>query len=301
MRPTLKIFLLSIFLACVFFARQDVANGTPKRILVDEKPKLSTHNPLMPDPDQLFDFAKVNVDVIKSAGTYSENKVTMLLSAIGGVDDAKRNFSNTMMPLDEIYNTLQKQSSVYELISQTTTDKAIRDSASSMMSKFNSLTDELMQNEPLYKAIKSYSETAEAKALTGERAYFVKHLLLEFSLNGMSLSVSDRDTLKMLNAKINELSAAFGKNISGDKTMITFKKSELNGLAKDFVDDHQNPDKSDSYQFDLSLPTYISFMADCGNADARKKMYIGRMNIGGEANEKLLVDIVRLRTRKAKL
>jgi thimet oligopeptidase len=299
MRNSLKILFFSAILCCIFFARQNDAVGTPKTILVDEKPKLSTHNPLMPDPDQLFDFAKVNVTVIKSAGMYSENKVTMLLSQIGGVEDGKRTFANTMMPLDEIYNTLQKQSSVYELLSETSTDAAIRDSSSAMMAKFNSHTDELLQNETLFKAIKSYSETAEAKSLAGERAYFVKHVLLEFGLNGMSLSLSDRDTLKMLNAKLNAFNADFGKNISGDKRKINFKKSELEGLSEDFI----KPFKADdgSYNFDLSLPTYLGFMADCKKEESRKQMYVGRMNIGGETNEKLLVEIIKLRTRKAKL
>ncbi len=253
----------------------------------------------MPEPDQLIDFDKVNVESIISASENTQNKVNMLLSQIGTIDAKQHDFSNTMMPLDEVYNTLQKASSVYELISSTSTDKAIRDTAGNMMSKFNSMADELMQNEKLFNAIKTYSTTEEAKALTGERAYFLKHVLMEFGLNGMSLSLSDRDTLKSINSKLNDLSVRFGKNIAGDNTKVTFSEKELDGLQKDFIKDFITADKK--YSFDLSTPTYITFMSDCKNADSRKALYLAKMNIGGEANEKLLVNIFKLRTRKAKI
>lgn len=299
MRHFLKLFIVSTLLLCVFFALQNNAVGTPSVILIDEKPKVSTGNPLLPEADQLMDFAKVNVATILSATKISENKVEKLLAQISAVAEGKRTFSNTMLVLDEIYNTLQKQSSVYELISETSIDAAIRDTAGAMMAKFYSHADELMQNEPLYKAIKSYSQTAEAIALTGERAYFLKHVLLEFNLNGMALSAADRDTLKSINSKLNEWNANFGKNIAGDKTKVTFNESELDGLQKDFIMGFINAEKK--YSFDLSLPTYLTFMSDCKNSESRKQMYLARMNVGGEPNEKLLVDIIKFRTHKAKL
>jgi thimet oligopeptidase len=301
MKNSARFLFLSGCIALIVAARQNEAIGIPKTILADEKPLLSTHNPLMPEADQLFDFAKVNVEVIKTAGTYTENKVTMLLAEIGTADDGKRTFQNTMMPLDEIYNTLQKLSSAYELIANTSTDKDIREAAGEMLAKFGTLTDELLQNEKLYSAVKKYSETAEAKSLAGEKSFFVKRMMKQFALNGMSLPASDRDTLKMLNSKLNDLNVAFSKNITSDKTQVLFGRNELEGLTSDFIKAYKLPDPDPNYSFDLSTPTYIGFMSDCKNAKSRKKMYLAKMNVGGEANEKLLVDIIKLRTRKAKL
>jgi thimet oligopeptidase len=298
MKAVTRIFIVSSLFIFILFALRNNASGVPK-IIADEKPPVSTHNPLMPDNDQLFDFAKVNTDAIKSASMYTENQVTMLISEITGIEDNKRTFENTMLPLDEIYNTLQKASSVYELMSNTSTDKGIRDLSGEMMSKFGSMSDELLLNEKLYNAVKAYSETADAKTLTGERDFFVKHMMKEFSLNGMSLAAPDRDTLKSLNSRLNDLSVAFNKNISGDKTKVSFTKNELEGLSADFLKSYLQ--KDGTYSFDMSTPTYSSFMSDCRNGLSRRKMYIAKMNVGGEANEKLLVDIIRLRTQKAKL
>jgi thimet oligopeptidase len=281
--------------------RQNEAIGVPTKILVDEKPPLSSHSPLMPDANQLFDFSKVNVETIKTAATFTENKVTMLLAQIGAADESSRTFSNTMMPLDEIYNTLQKFVSVTELISSTSTDKNIRNTAGEMMAKFNTLTDELLQNEKLYGAVKNYSESIEAKSLTGERSFFIKRMMKQFALNGMSLTPTDRDTLKVLNSKLNELNVAFNKNISEDKTKVLFTKNELEGLSEDFIKAYKLPAPETNYSFDMSTPTYGRFMSDCRNSKSRKKMYIAKMNVGGEPNEVLLVEIIKLRTRKAKL
>ncbi|MDQ3111904.1 MAG: Zn-dependent oligopeptidase [Bacteroidota bacterium] len=301
MKNSARFLFLSGCVALIFIVRQNEAIGIPKPALPDEKPALSSHNPLMPESDQLFDFAKVNVEVIKTSAMYTENKVIMLLAQIGTADNGTRTFANTMMPLDEIYNTLQKFASVNELIASTSTDKNIRDAAGEMMAKFGTLTDELLQNEKLYSAIKNYSEAAEAKTLTGEKSFFVKRMIKQFALNGMSLPVNDRDTLKMLNSKMNELSVSFNKNISGDKTKVMFTKNELAGLSEDFIKAYKLPAPDPNYSFDMSTPTYIGFMSDCKNSKSRKKMYVAKMNVGGEPNEVLLVEIIKLRTRKAKL
>lgn len=269
-------------------------------LVVEDPPVLSTHNPLMPENDQLYNFARFKADDIRSAAMYTDNKVTMLLSAIGGIDDSKRTFDNTMYQLDEVYNVLQKATGLYELLVNTHTDKSIRDLSGEMLEKFSSRMDELLQNEQLYKAVKAYSQTEEAKGLTGERAYFVQKMNRQFELNGMALSPALRDTLKSLNSRLNELGVRFGKNISGDKTTVAVKESEITGLAVDFYAPFRRPSGGD-LEFDLSTPTYTTFMSQCSNTEARKRMYLAKMNIGGAENEKILVEVYKLRTQKAKL
>ncbi len=290
MRISLHKFLALVVLVFILAA---------KTAEVDVHPPRSSHNPLMPEAGELFDFARVDAAAIKTAAMYTENNVTQLLAAIKSVEDKDRTFDNTMLQLDEIYNQLQKAASAYELLTNTSTDKTIRDLSGEMLGKFTTITDELLQNEPLYKAVKTYSLSAEAKKLTGERAYFVKKTIRAFDLNGMDLTAPDRDTLKMLNSRLNDLSVQFNKNISGHKARVLFNENELAGLPADFIATFKNDDGT--YGFDLSTPTYSTFMVQCTNTESRKKMYVAKMSIGGAANEQLLVEIVRLRTRKAQL
>jgi thimet oligopeptidase len=300
MKNFIRILFLSGILLLVFYPKQNVAIGIPAP--ADEKPKLASGNPLLPEPEQLFDFAKVDTKAITAAAMASEKRVDSIIAGFLQYKNFPRTFANTMSPLDEIYNTLQKAASVYELMSETSTDKGVRDLSGEMLGKFNTKTDELLQNQQLYDAVKAYSTTDEAKNLTGERAFFVKRLLQEFNLNGMGLSISDRDTLKMLNSKLNDLSVQFGKNIAEDKTKVEFYNGkDVTGLPQDFLNGFLIPSGTGGYSFDLSTPTYNEFMTDCSNEASRKKMYVAKMNVGGLANEKLLVEIIKLRTRKAQL
>lgn len=284
-------------LACIFLLLTPLFSSRP--IVVEDPPQVSSHNPLMPEPDQLYNFHRVNDEAIRSASMYTENKVTMLLSAIAGISDQERTFENTMSQVDEVYNVLQKATSVYELLVNAHPDKQVRDLSGEMLEKFTTMTDELMLNENLYRAVKAYSQTNDGMGQIGERAYFIRKIMRQFEMNGMALKPAERDTLKALNSRLNELGVQFGKNISGDKTMVGAKESELTGLKPDFTARFKKADGD--YQFDLSTPTYTTFMSQCSNTEARKRMYIAKMNIGGAANEKILADVLNLRTRKAKL
>lgn len=263
-----------------------------------DQPPHASGNPLMPEWNQVFDFARVDVAAIESASMYTENKVTKLINAITDIDDSKRTFENTMAMLDEVYNQLLKAQSVYELMVNTNSDKNIRDKSGDKLEKFNAMLDDLPLNEGLYKAVKAYSNTAEAKKLSDERAYFLKQMLANFEHNGMSLSAAGRDSLKLINKQLNELSVAFGKNISTDASTITFTEKEMEGTADDFKKKFLQPDGS--YKLDLSNPTYYPFMSYAKNADARKRCYLAKTNIG-LVNEKVLLEILQLRTQKAKM
>ncbi|HLG03120.1 MAG TPA: M3 family metallopeptidase [Bacteroidia bacterium] len=296
MSPRIRPF---VFPALVLFASLTVSAGF--QLKKDIHPPVSTNNPLMPEPGQVHDFEKVNPEAIHSGAVFMENKVKMLLASVAGVDKSKRTFVNTMEQVDEVYNTLLKAISVFELLGSTHTDKIIRDISGEMQKKFTTKTDELAQDESLYYAVKDYSETEEGKKLAGERAYFMKHLLMEFNLNGMTLPAAKRDSLKILNSRINELSVTFNKNIAADQTTVKLPTATVGGLTPEFLKNYESKEAPGTYIFDLSTPTYSAFMMNCSNGASRKKMYLAKMNLGGRQNEELLVQILQLRTKKAQL
>ncbi|MBI3509054.1 MAG: Zn-dependent oligopeptidase [Bacteroidetes bacterium] len=314
MKNNFRFIFPAFILLCISLSNRNVAVGFDPGIMATDKPPLSTHGALQPGPGELYDFAHVDTNAIKNASVAAEKNVNEILEKIFAVADGKRSFENTMLPLDEVYNVLQKATSVDELMMETSTDKNIRDLSGAMLGKFTSETDELLQNEKLYKAVNDFAVTDEANKLTGERFHFVDRILKEFQLNGMMLKKTDRDTLISINNRLNDLGVAFGKNIASDTTKVRFEgeflyMEELAGLPDNFLknfcvyaapDDHNNPPMK-IYSFDLSTPTYNEFMTECTNTESRKKMYLAKMNVGGGANEKLLVTIIKLRTQKAQL
>lgn len=262
-------------------------------------PVSSSGNPLLPKWNEIFDFAKIDTAAIRSASAATDKAVAAKLAEIAAVDDKSRTFENTLRPFDDLLNEVNKATSVYELLVNTHPDKAIRDRSGEKLEYYTGEYDELNLNEPLYKAVKAYSNTKEAKALTGEKAYFLKKTLRDFERNGMNLSLSDRDTLKTISKRLNELSVAFNKNISTDTSSVIMTEQEITGCSDDFKKEHKLA--NGNYRLDLSNPTYIPFMSYAQSADARKKLLMAKQNIAAPQNETVLAEILRLRDRKAKL
>jgi len=284
-------FLLFLPLAFVLTMASKHETGT--------HPPLTSRNPLMTEYNELYDFAKITEAHVNSAAMFNENKVTQLLSVIASVDDQKRTFENTMGVLDDVLNIIQKQQSVYELLVNTHTDKKIRDVSGEKLEKFTTMTDELFLNENLYKAVNAYSLTADAIALTGERKFFLDKINRDFKRNGMSLDLSVREKLKVLNKELNELGVQFSKNISTNRDKVYVTVAETAGLKEDFLKPFRKG--SDSVLFDLSTPTYSTVMTQCTNTETRKKMYVAKMNVGGAANEVILEQILQRRAQKANM
>lgn len=260
-------------------------------------PPVTKANPLQPQPNELYDFARITEGQINSAAMYSENNVTMLLSSIAGVDSAKRTFANTMLVLDDALNILLKQQSIYELITNTSTDKKIRDVSGEKLEHFTTLLDEISLNENLYRSVREYSASTEATTLTGERRFFLDKVNRDFLRNGMRLTSTEREKLRGINKQINELGVQFITNISTNKDKVMVMASETAGLKEEFLKTFRKG--GDTVVFDLSTPTYTTVMAQCKNVATRKKLYMAKMNVGGAANEDVLAKILQLRVDKA--
>lgn len=286
-KPTLLFFMIAAFL---------FSGNPPSQIA----PPVASGNALMPEWNELYNFNALSKTTIEQAAMYSENKVIMLTSTIAGVDSAQRTFSNTMIVLDDIFNILQKQQSVYELLVNTHSDKAIRDAAGEQYEHFTTLLDQIFLNEHLYRSVREYAAGSEAKSLTGERKFFLDKILRDFLRNGMKLTAADREKLKTLNQEINELGVQFSKNISTnrDKVMVT-NAADVAGLQEEFLKPFRKG--KDTVVFDLSSPTYTMVMSQCRSVETRKKMYVARMNVGGALNEEILSRILKKRTEKAKM
>ncbi len=261
--------------------------------------KPASGNPLDPKYNELVDFSRVNAEKIRQATSSCIARANESNKRILSVPDAGRTFANTLAELDNGSNMLNQLSSIYEVLFSASPDKAIRDEATKASQLISDQLTEQSLNEDLYKAVKSYASTAEAKTLGGERKYYLDKLLRDFSRNGFALNKSERDTLKTINNKITELSLEFNKNIAQDNPGIIFSEKEMNGLPEDFKKSHLQADKT--YKLDVSYPSYTPFMNYAKSADARKKLYLLKTNVAAPKNDVLLAEILRLRTKKAKL
>jgi thimet oligopeptidase len=261
--------------------------------------KTSSAGPLSPKNDEVVDFAALNPTNIHEATKWYLDQVKACNSRLLSVPDGKRNFENTMGELEKAATFLDQASSIYEVLSSASSDKAIRDAANEGTQQISTFATEQSLNESLYKAVKAYALTTDAKDLKGERKYYLAKILRDYEREGFALSADKRDTLKALNNKIQDLSLEFRNNIAGDNPTIRFTEAELAGMPDDYKKANLQPDGT--YLLSVGNPSYIPFMTDAKNTDARKKFYLLKTNVGAPKNDLLIAEILKTRDKKGKL
>jgi len=219
------LFLSSFLLFCFIIT-------TP--FLAAEKNSSKSTNPLLGKFNEVIQFADLNAENIKEATEISIKEARESLDKLYAVPKEQRNFDNTMLELDNIYNQAGNVYGCVYLMGSVHPDDGVRNQAQESNAEFAKFFNEISLDENLYRAVKDYSETTEAKKLTGYKARFVKTTVEDFERNGFALPKEKRDELKVINDKLSDLSILFQKNIAEVSDYLIVNESEIDGLQEDY-------------------------------------------------------------------
>ncbi len=259
----------------------------------------SSNNPLLGEFNEIVQFADLTADQIKEATDLSIKAAKESLAKLYTIPKEQRTFDNTMLELDNIYN---KAGSVYGciyLMGNVHPDEAARNQAQESNAEFAKFFNEVSLDENLYRAVKDYSETAEAKSLAGYKARFTEKTVEDFERNGFALPKEKRDELKIINDKLADLSILFQKNIAEVSDYLLVDESEIDGLQEDYKNARRQVDGK--YKIDLTYPSYIPFMKFSNSESARKKLYTLYNNRASAKNPEVLIKVLILRQQMAEL
>ena len=154
---------------------------------------IQSTNPFLGKFNEVIQFGDLNADNIKEATDASIKEARESLEKLYSIPKGQRNFDNTMLELDNIYNKAGNVYGCVYLMGSTHPDEAVRNQAQESNAEFAKFFNEISLDENLYKAVKDYSETEEAKNLTGYKARFVKTTVEDFERNGFALPKEKRD------------------------------------------------------------------------------------------------------------
>jgi thimet oligopeptidase len=261
----------------------------------DKKP----NNPLLQEHNEIIPFSELSAEHIVEASGISIQEARNSLEKLYNIPEGKRTYKNTMLELDNIYNNVQNTyGSIYLMGSVNPIDE-VRNQANESRSEFAKFFNEIQLDENLYKAVKDFSLTDEAKELTGYQAKFVKETVDNFERNGFALSKEKRQELKGINDKLSDLSLKFQKNIAEVDDYLVVSESEIEGLQEDYKKTRLMDDGN--YKIDLSYPSYIPFMKFSKSDNARKELYAMFRNRAAEENLEILSKVLMLRKQMAQL
>lgn len=267
--------------------------------LAADKNSTQNTNPLLGKFNEVIQFADLTADDIKEATDVSIKEARESLAKLYAIPKEQRTFDNTMLELDNIYNKAGNVYGCVYLMGNVHPDDATRNQAQESNAEFAKFFNEISLDENLYRAVKDYSESAEAKSLTGYKQRFVEKTVEDFERNGFALPKEKRDELKVINDKLSDLSILFQKNIAEVNDFIIVDESEIDGLQEDYKNARRQEDGK--YKIDLTYPSYIPFMKFSNSESARKKLYTLYNNRAATKNPEVLIKVLLLRQQMAEL
>jgi thimet oligopeptidase len=257
------------------------------------------HNPLQNGLNKPIDFKAVTVTYIISATDAAIATAKTELETVYNVPADKRTFANTMLALDDLNDKLTSVILPINILSNASTDSAIRKQAQRSLETVSKFSNALAVDEKLYNAYKSYAATADAQKLSGGRKKELQETIEGFERNGFALSAEKRKQLQVINDKISELGLAFNNNIAAYKDQLLVDEADMKGLPADYVKTRKK--QGDKYIITLDGPSYGDFMKYAQSEPRRKELYVKYNNRAADKNLEILKQLLIERQNKAKL
>ncbi|MBK8014731.1 MAG: M3 family metallopeptidase [Deltaproteobacteria bacterium] len=219
-------------------------------------------------------------------------------------------YEDTLEALEDATERLDEVITVVGHLESVASTPSLREVYNRVKPEVSAFFSSIPLDDALWKALKRYSSTAEAKRLTGTKARFLKKTVDEFRRSGADLEPAQKKRLEAINRELAELTNRFAQNVldaTSDFELIVEDESMLKGLpasARDAARDLAEKKRVSGWRFTLQATSVIPVLTYLDDAALREKIfraYHARAAEGERANPPLIVSILRLRAELAKI
>lgn len=249
--------------------------------------------------NDIIQFSEITPDYIQGQSKQTIDQLESDLKVIYAIPADQRTYENTVRAFDTAYDKFNSIFGIIYLMGNAHPDDATRNIANETVVTLSQFDNKLQLNEDLYRSFKEYSQTDEAKKLTGFKEKFLRETIRDFERNGFALSKEDRDKLKEINDRISALSNRFSQNIAEYKDSLVVDEAAVTGLDDAYKGARRR--KDGKYTIDLSYPSYRPFMRLSASEDARKELLFKYLNRASISNVDILDKVVLNRIQMANL
>jgi thimet oligopeptidase len=214
------------------------------------------------------------------------------LDRVGALKPSEVTFQNTLRALDDTAYQLSLTANRLSLLKETSTDSAIRDSATDALKQLEEWMVGLDYREDVYRAVLAYADTNPR--LDGEDAKLLAETLRDYRRAGLQLPKPQRDQVEQMRKELSRLATDYESNITKAQGPVVFTKAQLQGLPDGFLDQIKTGD--DQYTVMANVTTaYLRVMDNASREETRKKLLIEHDNLARDQNIPLLEKILPLR------
>lgn len=221
-------------------------------------------------------------------------------------------FANTLAALEDSGRTYNRVVTLFGIYTSTMNDKEVQKIQRDWSPKFAAFSDEITQNEKLFKRIQAVYNAREHSNLTPEQQRLAWVYYTNFVRAGATLNKAQKAQLSQYNQRLAELFTEFSQNVLADEEnyrLVLDSEADLAGLPPSVVDSAKALAKEkgqpDKWMIANTRSAMEPFLTYSDRRDLREKafrMWTSRGDNGGEHdNNKIVAEILRLRAKRAKL
>jgi len=222
-----------------------------------------------------------------------------------------RTFVNTLGAFDSATEELEHAMSIVGHLEAVATTPALREAYNAVQPKVSSFYAGISLDAELYRALKDYSETDDAKALDPAKARFLKQSLDDFRRHGAELDAVSKQRLSEITVELSRLTTEYSQQLldaTNQFEVVIEDPARLSGLPASALEAARESARGrapeGACRFTLQQPSYVAVLTYADDAALREQLYRAYNTRATQAphdNRPLIRQILALRAEKAKL
>ncbi|HRI71091.1 MAG TPA: M3 family metallopeptidase, partial [Polyangium sp.] len=256
-------------------------------------------------------FAKVKVDLFASAIAAGMDEERKEIDAVAK-NAAPATFENTIAAMEDMGRTYGNVMTLYNIWSSTMNGPEFQAVEREMAPKLAAFSDEVYQNEALFKRIEAVYNSPDKAKLTPEQQRLTWRHYTNFVRAGAKLDASAKKRVGEINQRLASLYTNFSQNVLADEenyTVVLEKEADLDGLSESIRSAAAAAGKAKGQEGKWVITNTRSsvepFLTYSNRDDLREKVWRNFVNRGdnGDARDtkKIISEILKLRAERAKL
>lgn len=219
-------------------------------------------------------------------------------------------FENTIAALAYAGSDYEQVAEIFYNILEADYSDELQQIAEELTPLENEYSTYISQNEGLFARIKAVYDVRDTLSLDPDQRKLLTDTYKSFQRSGAELGLEDKKTLSGYNEKLSLLSLEFGKNALASTNAFTMQLTDssevagLPGFVLDMAAQTASEKGLEGWVFDLSAPSYSSFLKYSDRRDLRERMYraYNRRAFEDEYdNTEVIRQLVDIRYKKAAL
>ncbi|HXH22351.1 MAG TPA: M3 family metallopeptidase [Dehalococcoidia bacterium] len=251
----------------------------------------------------MIDFRVPTAAEIRAAQSEAIEAANRVIDGMLAVPAGQRTFANTILPLEEAADLIERAHGRYGFMSYVAEDAEVRAAADVLREELEKFEIELGFREDVYRAVQEFARTPEAASLTGEDKRFLEFTLRDYRRDGFDLPADQRQRVKELKNRLVELGVEFQRNIDTYDDAILVTREELIGLPEAYISRlrTEQQDGETLYRVSLDYPELHPFLDNAEIEELRRELLVKSLRRGGEANIPILEEAIAIRDEAARL